>query len=105
MVPLVNGRVFGFGMHLNALNAASFAPDIGKDGGRSAAVLKVQVLLDRAHFSPAVIDGKAGENSTRAIQAYQQSRGLSADGELTEESWRRLNAEQGPVLRGCHSNQ
>jgi lipoprotein-anchoring transpeptidase ErfK/SrfK len=43
------------------------APDI---------VLSAQVMLDAAGFSPGEIDGRAGQNFTRALAAYQLSRGL-----------------------------
>jgi len=33
--------------------------------------LRIQVLLDRAHFSPGQIDGEGGENTNRALRAYR----------------------------------
>jgi lipoprotein-anchoring transpeptidase ErfK/SrfK len=42
-------------------------------------VLHLQVLLDRAGFSPGEIDGRAGENTVRAVNAFAQDRGLPAD--------------------------
>ena len=37
-------------------------------------MLATQVLLDRAGFSPGEIDGKGGQNTQRAIEAYERER-------------------------------
>jgi peptidoglycan hydrolase-like protein with peptidoglycan-binding domain len=42
-----------------------------------ADTVAVQVMLDRAGFSPGVIDGQAGVNLKRAINAFQRANGLT----------------------------
>lgn len=42
----------------------------------SDAALAIQVLLDRAHFSPGQIDGTLGTNTIQAAQAFARARGL-----------------------------
>jgi lipoprotein-anchoring transpeptidase ErfK/SrfK len=56
----------------------------------SAVLLRAQVLLDRANFSPGVIDGKSGETARHAIAAFQKARALRADGMLDKETFAKL---------------
>jgi lipoprotein-anchoring transpeptidase ErfK/SrfK len=63
-----------------------------------AGILRAQVLLERAHFSPGEIDGRMGSNTRRAIAGFQRLRGLPDSGELDEATWTALNADAGPAL-------
>jgi lipoprotein-anchoring transpeptidase ErfK/SrfK len=47
---------------------------------------QVQILLDRAGFSPGEIDGAWGANSRTAMAAFQQVSGLAVTGEVNSES-------------------
>lgn len=45
-------------------------------------VFHAMVLLDRANFSPGVIDGREGKNFTSALRGYQEANGLETTGRL-----------------------
>jgi lipoprotein-anchoring transpeptidase ErfK/SrfK len=49
-----------------------------------AADLDLQVLLDRARYSPGEIDGTAGSNTRKAAAAFAKSRGLSGSVDMPE---------------------
>jgi lipoprotein-anchoring transpeptidase ErfK/SrfK len=53
-------------------------------------VVRVQVLLDRALFSPGVIDGRWGRNTEKAVYWLQEREGLEPTGEVDERTWERL---------------
>jgi peptidoglycan hydrolase-like protein with peptidoglycan-binding domain len=53
-------------------------------------VVKLQVLLDRAHASPGEIDGTLGENTRKAIAAYAELKSLEPTEQFTEELWRAI---------------
>jgi lipoprotein-anchoring transpeptidase ErfK/SrfK len=53
-------------------------------------VLRTQILLDRALFSPGLIDGRWGTNTEKAIYWLQRREGIPATGELDQRTFERL---------------
>jgi len=55
--------------------AAKRPPRSPRSAGPAA--LELQVLLDRAGFSPGEIDGSSGQNSRKSLAAFQAARGIA----------------------------
>jgi lipoprotein-anchoring transpeptidase ErfK/SrfK len=62
-------------------------------------VFHAQVLLDRAGFSPGVIDGQAGISFEAAVKGFQQSRGLQPTGQLDNATRAALLRDRAPSTR------
>jgi lipoprotein-anchoring transpeptidase ErfK/SrfK len=87
------------GLDAAAVNNAEFRSKPADEDKADAAVVKAQVLLDRAHFSPGEIDGKLGENAQKALRAFAEAKGLPSDKAPTPEIWNALaGTSQDPVI-------
>lgn len=63
-----------------------------------SALVRAQILLDRAHFSPGEIDGHWGDNLRVAIAGYQAARKLKPSGMFDQDTWQAVNSDTTPVL-------
>jgi len=83
-----------------AINAATFDPASAADPqARRDVLIRIQTLLDRARFSPGVIDGRDGGNLTLAIRAFQAARELPVDGQVSQRLLEALTgSDSDPVL-------
>lgn len=62
-------------------------------GDRGSAVLKLQKALLALGFDPNGTDGKFGRGTENAVKAYQQARGLTADGKAGDLTLTKLYSE------------
>jgi lipoprotein-anchoring transpeptidase ErfK/SrfK len=88
-------------LDLQTVNAAELSkrPAQKNTKGFDPVLLKVQVLLDRVGFSPGEIDGRPGENVSKAMTGFATARGLKAARQLTPELWSALAAtSEAPAL-------
>ena len=67
-------------------------------GAVGARVVRAQILLDRARFSPGEIDGVYGNDFGIAVKGYQENHGLKPTGTIDAEMWRLLDTDAGPRL-------
>jgi len=73
-------------------------PSISSSVPAEKSPLRLQVLLDRAHFSPGEIDGTLGGNTSRALDTFRRAGGARAGGPPTDEDWRALESAGAPTL-------
>jgi len=85
---------------LSALALAALTATTAQASGRPSpdVVLEAQILLDRQHHSPGVIDGRLGSNTSRAVAAFKDAAGLPVNGKLDAEAMARLRSSSDEPL-------
>jgi lipoprotein-anchoring transpeptidase ErfK/SrfK len=94
-VPLA---AWGAEFNPDSINAANFAGKLPSGDRLSPLAVKVQVLLDRARFSPGEIDGKFGDNVEKALLAFAEANHLTPGKVLTPEIWAKLQPASGDAV-------
>jgi lipoprotein-anchoring transpeptidase ErfK/SrfK len=89
-----------FGVELSpvAINGAALPGKTIPNDKPTPFGIRLEVLLDRAHFSPGEIDGKFGENVKKALRAYAEAQQLPGSDKLTDDVWKKLGTDDRPVL-------
>lgn len=94
---MMNAGAFGAGMKPAAIDAAKPSGKTLPHDKATPLGVRLQVLLDRAHFSPGEIDGKFGENARKALRAYAESRQFPSSDALTDDVWTKLREGDRPA--------
>ena len=95
--PRVASRNRVLSYDVMAINDPQNRPQITPESADSG-VVRAQILLDRAHFSPGEIDGRWGDNLHIAIVGYQAARMLNPTGVVDSDTWQSLDADTAPAL-------
>jgi lipoprotein-anchoring transpeptidase ErfK/SrfK len=96
-ILIVSGPALSASIDAQAINDAQWIDKKPTQGAFGPLMVKLQVLLDRAHFSPGEIDGKQGENVDKAIAAYAAAQSTGSG--MSAELWQKLSeAFKDPVI-------
>jgi lipoprotein-anchoring transpeptidase ErfK/SrfK len=90
LIVVAQHAAFAAELTPDKINGASFTGKLPSEDSITPLAVKVQVLLDRARFSPGEIDGRFGDNVEKALQAFAEANSLAAGKVLTQEIWSKL---------------
>jgi lipoprotein-anchoring transpeptidase ErfK/SrfK len=85
-------------LNAGAANNATGNPVLDASTLSGVAVLRAQVLLDRAHFSPGEIDGRYGGITRGAVTAFNLAKKTKGGAEVNAATWSALNVDTAPVI-------
>ncbi|WMT73274.1 L,D-transpeptidase [Bradyrhizobium sp. Ash2021] len=99
LVCLLSSPAVPANFDATAINNAEFRGKLPAEDKADAGIVKVQILLDRALFSPGEIDGKLAENTQKALRAFADAKSLTFQKTITPELWTTLTQTgQDPVI-------
>jgi lipoprotein-anchoring transpeptidase ErfK/SrfK len=81
-----------------AVNQANASEVLDEQTTNGSAVVRAQILLDRANFSVGEIDGRMGANTVRAVTGFRAARGLPAGTTVDADVWKALEMDPAPAL-------
>jgi hypothetical protein len=86
-LPSLEARQQSQSLTMASVNDAEWQPQVKPS---TSLLVRLQVLLDRAHVAPGEIDGTLGENTRKAIAAYSEMKGLEPTEGINDQLWRAL---------------
>jgi len=96
VVSVIAGPSLGAETKADAINVAKPSATSLSNEPTPAGV-RLQVLLDRAHFSPGKIDVRFGENAKKLLRAYEEAQRLPISDVVNADVWGKLAADGRPV--------
>lgn len=99
MLLTTSNPVLAADLNEAGINAAAPSGKVLPKDKPSPFGVRLEVLLDRAHFSPGEIDGRFGENAKKALHAYMETQQLPASDAVTDDVWKRLQGDDRPVIK------